>query len=102
MRNEKGKILSVVGLVVFALALSGCSSSGDDAADSAKEIKSIGITVGDISNPFWLAMTNGAKESAAEIGATISVQDAAQDLAVQAAQIDTFITQKWISLLSAL
>ncbi|GDX24804.1 hypothetical protein LBMAG10_14690 [Actinomycetes bacterium] len=91
---KKGKILSIVGLVVFALALSGCSSSGGGAADSAKEIKSIGITVGDISNPFWLAMTNGAKESAAEIGATISVQDAAQDLAVQAAQIDTFITQK--------
>jgi ribose transport system substrate-binding protein len=39
-------------------------------------------------------MTNGASESAAEIGASISVQDAAQDLAVQAAQIDTFITQE--------
>jgi ribose transport system substrate-binding protein len=91
---KKGKLLGLVGVAVFALALSGCSSSGDGDADAAKEIKSIGITVGDISNPFWLAMTNGAKESAAEIGASISVQDAAQDLAVQTAQIDTFITQK--------
>ena len=91
---KKGKLLGLVGVAVLALALSGCSSSGDGDADAAKEIKSIGITVGDISNPFWLAMTNGASESAAEIGASISVQDAAQDLAVQAAQIDTFITQE--------
>ena len=69
---KKGKILSTVGLAVFALALSGCSSSGDDAADSAKEIKSIGITVGDISNPFWLAMTNGASESAALGSSTLT------------------------------
>jgi ribose transport system substrate-binding protein len=91
---EKGKLRSVVGFAVFTLALSLCSSSGARAADTPKAIKSIGITVGDISNPFWLAMTNGAKESAAGIGATISVQDAAQDLAVQTAQIETFITQK--------
>jgi len=91
---EKGKLRSVVGFAVFTLGLSLCSSSGAKAVDTPKAIKSIGITVGDISNPFWLAMTNGAKESAAGIGATISVQDAAQDLAVQTAQIETFITQK--------
>ena len=43
---KKGKLLGLVGVAVFALALSGCSSSGDGDADSAKEIKSIGITVG--------------------------------------------------------
>jgi ribose transport system substrate-binding protein len=90
----KGKLRSTIGLAVFGLTVSLFSSSGANAADVPKAIKSIGITVGDISNPFWLAMTNGAKESAAGIGATISVQDAAQDLAVQTAQIDTFITQK--------
>lgn len=87
-----------VGLAVLGLVLSACSSnSGTDTAtaDAAApaKIESIGITVGDISNPFWLAMTKGAEESAAELGATISVQDGAQDLAVQSAQIDTFITQ---------
>ncbi len=89
-----------VGLAVIGLVLSACSSdSGTDTATEAADaaapakIESIGITVGDISNPFWLAMTKGAEESAAELGATISVQDGAQDLAVQSAQIDTFITQ---------
>ena len=89
-----------VGLAVLGLVLSACSSdSGTDTATEAADaaapakIESIGITVGDISNPFWLAMTKGAEESAAELGATISVQDGAQDLAVQSAQIDTFITQ---------
>ena len=42
---KKGKLLGLVGVAVFALALSGCSSSGDGNADAAKEIKSIGITV---------------------------------------------------------
>jgi ribose transport system substrate-binding protein len=49
--------------------------------------------VQDMSNPFFAAMEKGAKEAAAEIGATLNTQDAQLDLANQNTQIDAFIQQ---------
>lgn len=60
-------------LLAASLLLSGCSavSNGDnDAAEVSKptEIKSIGLMVQDMSNPFFTAMDKEAKAQAKKIG----------------------------------
>jgi ribose transport system substrate-binding protein len=47
--------------------------------------------VQDMSNPFFSAMERNAKQAAAQIGATLNVQDAQVDLANQNTQIDAFM-----------
>lgn len=83
-----------------ALALAGCSSgdvvpasSGGASSAGPVQIKSIALMVQDMSNPFFSAMTKGAKDAAAGLGATLNVQDAQLDVAAQNNQIDTFIQQ---------
>ncbi len=71
------------------LALSMFSTA--DAADT--KITKIGVMVQDMSNPFFAAMSKGATEAAAAIGATVNVQDAQLDLGNQNTQIDAFIQQ---------
>ncbi|NDL64926.1 ABC transporter substrate-binding protein [Acerihabitans arboris] len=63
------------------------------AQDAPKKIARIGLMVQDMSNPFFSAMTKGGKKMAAEIGATLNVQDAQLDLSNQNTQIDAFIQQ---------
>lgn len=58
------------------------------------KISRIGLMVQDMSNPFFSAMERNAKQAAAQIGATLNVQDAQVDLANQNTQIDAFIQQK--------
>lgn len=71
------------------LALSMFSTA--EAADT--NITKIGVMVQDMSNPFFAAMSKGATEAAAAIGATVNVQDAQLDLGNQNTQIDAFIQQ---------
>lgn len=91
-------------LATFALALTACTSgdspnagamsgTGAEGAALPSAIESIGLMVQDMSNPFFSAMTTGAEEAAAELGATLNVQDAQLDLANQNTQIDAFIQQ---------
>lgn len=90
-----------IGAAVAAstLLFAGCSngdapSAGAPAGSTApKEIKSIALMVQDMSNPFFSAMTKGAKEAAAGLSATLNVQDAQLDVSAQNNQIDTFIQQ---------
>lgn len=63
------------------------------AQSTPQKIEQIGLMVQDMSNPFFAAMEKGAKDAAAEIGATLNTQDAQLDLANQNTQIDAFIQQ---------
>jgi len=60
---------------------------------AAKKVARIGLMVQDMSNPFFSAMEKGGKKAAADIGATLNVQDAQLDLSNQNTQIDAFIQQ---------
>jgi ribose transport system substrate-binding protein len=82
-----------VAAATLSLGLSACSSGDTSAASKPKKIEKIGLMVQDMSNPFFSAMDKGAKDAAAQIGATENTQDAQLDLANQNNQIDTFIQQ---------
>jgi ribose transport system substrate-binding protein len=75
-------------LTVLATAL--CLVAG---AASAKDLKAIGITVGSLGNPFFVALTKGAEQEAKKINPNVKVTatSADYDLNKQFTQIDNFI-----------
>jgi ribose transport system substrate-binding protein len=62
-------------------------------AASAKDLKAIGITVGSLGNPFFVALTKGAEQEAKKINPNVKVTatSADYDLNKQFTQIDNFI-----------
>jgi ribose transport system substrate-binding protein len=62
-------------------------------ATSAKELKSVGVTLGSLGNPFFVSMNAGIEAKAKEIGQDInvSVVSADYDLNKQFSQMDSFV-----------
>lgn len=62
-----------------------------------KELKSIGVTVGDLANPFFVQITKGAERKARELAGdkvNVTLVSSGYDLGQQVAQIDNFIAAK--------
>ncbi|WP_373101285.1 MULTISPECIES: ABC transporter substrate-binding protein [Pasteurellaceae] len=60
----------------------------------AKELKSIGVTVGDLANPFFVQIAKGAELKAKELAGDnvkVTLVSSGYDLGQQVAQIDNFI-----------
>ena len=95
------KIFNIVILILTLCLLGACnnnesaSNTGktDDKSNTEKKLK-IGLTVPNLSNPFFVAMSKGAKEVASKYNAEVTTVSADQDLAKQTAQIEDFITKK--------
>ncbi|MDG6881503.1 D-ribose-binding periplasmic protein precursor [Phocoenobacter uteri] len=63
----------------------------------AKELKSIGVTVGDLANPFFVQIAKGAELKAKELAGNdvqVTLASSGYDLGQQVAQIDNFIAAK--------
>lgn len=63
----------------------------------AKELKSIGVTVGDLANPFFVQITKGAEMKARELAGDnvkVTLVSSGYDLGQQVGQIDNFIAAK--------
>lgn len=86
------RALVAVVFMVGAVMLAGCAASGN--AGSEGELNSIGMTIQNTTNPFFVAEGEGAKAAAKEMGASITVQNGDQDVATQSNQIDTFAQQQ--------
>jgi ribose transport system substrate-binding protein len=88
----------VAAAMVLACTLAAGCSEGDpvntDRGGAGAKVKTIGLMVQDLSNPFFQSMANGVKSGAEKIGATVNVQDGRQDLGAQNEQIDAFIQQQ--------
>lgn len=66
-------------------------------ADAAKALKSIGVTVGDLGNPFFVQIGKGATDMAKKLGGPntkVTVVSSGYDLNTQLSQIETFIASK--------
>lgn len=81
------------GSASAASAQGNAESAKPDDNQSDKKLK-IGLTVPTLGNPFFVAMSKGAKEVAAKYNADVTVVSADQDLAKQTQQFEDFITQK--------
>ncbi|MBM7655748.1 ABC transporter substrate-binding protein [Neobacillus cucumis] len=95
------KIFNIVLLILTLCFLGACSnnesasntSKTDNKSNTEKKLK-IGLTVPNLSNPYFVAMSKGAKEVASKYNADVTTVSADQDLAKQTSQIEDFITQK--------
>ncbi|KKI92806.1 ribose ABC transporter ATP-binding protein [Bacillus sp. SA1-12] len=79
--------------------MTACTSASETSSDSTGQETSddkltIGLTVGTLANPFFVAMGKGAEEAGKELGAEVLVESAEYDLAKQTSHIETFITKK--------
>lgn len=64
------------------------------ASVQAKEVKKVGVTVGDLSNPFFVLIGKGAEQKAHELGGEdvkVTLVSSGYDLGRQVNQIDNFI-----------
>ena len=70
-----------------------CGTCRSDEAASAKELKSVGLTLGTLGNPFFVAVAKGAEAKAKEINPNVKVTatSADYDLNKQFSQMDNFI-----------
>src|SRR3954453_9391327 len=75
------------------LLLAGAALALVTGTASAKELKAIGVTLGSLGNPFFVALTKGAEAKAKEINPNVKViaTSADYDLNKQFSQIDNFI-----------
>jgi ribose transport system substrate-binding protein len=87
------KLLTV--LLITIVAFSAFANGQKDAASEGPlELKAVGVTLGDIGNPFFFQMGEGAKAAAMEIGGAsvrVAVESAQYDLNKQVSQIENFI-----------
>ena len=79
--------------MVKQLLLAGAALAVVTGSAAAKDLNSIGITLGSLGNPFFVALSQGAEAKAKEINPNVTVNTASADydLNKQFTQIDNFI-----------
>lgn len=79
---------TLIPATLLALACSGT-------AFAEKELKAVGVTLGNLGNPFFVTMAKGAEEKAKELGGPdvkVTAVSSDYDLGKQVNQIDNFIS----------
>lgn len=86
-------IQKTLAIACATLAL-GVATAPAQAAD--KPLKSVGVTLGDLANPFFVAIAKGAESGAHKINldAKVTVVSSKYDLNTQVGQIENFIANK--------
>ena len=96
------KMLLILVLMFIMVVMTACTSASESSSESKNDNKeqkgdkklTIGLTVGTLANPFFVAMSKGVEEAGKELGAEVFVESAEYDLAKQTSQIENFITKK--------
>lgn len=95
MRSKNVRFSFLVLMVfVLALALAACGDDDEpEATPVATEERSVtlGLSLADLSNPFFVSVQEGAQQAADRAGVTLLVEDAAEDSAQQVEQIQAWI-----------
>ncbi len=83
---------AAAALSVMALSLTAACSSGGDSGVTIGGI-TIGLAVSTLNNPYFVQVTDSARQAAAEFGVKLVVVDAQNDAVNQINQVQTFATQ---------
>ncbi|MFV0406025.1 MAG: substrate-binding domain-containing protein [Propioniciclava sp.] len=99
MKTHTRSLIASAALVGTVALMSGCSNESPlapsaPASTGPAEISTVGMTLQDLSNPFFATMKASLEALGQENGLTVNIQDGQQDLGRQNDQIDTFIQQK--------
>ena len=102
------RIFSAILAVSLACTMSACSTGAQEATASAAastgaasaasqsgalKNTAIGLSVSTLTNPFFVTLSNGAKDEAKKLGATLTVVDAGDDSAKQTNDIEDLISK---------
>lgn len=97
------KLLAVLLSAAMLLSASACSTGAEQpassgaasgsASSSTSSGKAIGLSVSTLNNPFFVTLTNGAKEEAKKLGVSLTVADAGNDTAKQTNDIEDLISK---------
>ncbi|WP_407289541.1 substrate-binding domain-containing protein [Raoultella planticola] len=92
--NIKNKIGA--GLLVLAAAsvFSGCNREDSNQTVGADAKKTLGVTLPNLTNPYYVAMKKSFEENGAAMGFNVKVSIADNDDAKQLSQVQSFIQQK--------
>ncbi len=83
--------LALVALMVLSL-MAGCSNDGP--ANSGKnEVKTIGLAISTLNNPFFVDLEAGAKAKAAELNVKLVTLDSQDDSATEMSNVEDLINQ---------
>ena len=98
MKLKMKKLLGIALATVMVMSVTACNSvSVDGEKDSGSETKegngSIGLSVSTLNNPFFVTLSDGAKEKANEKGVDLIVVDAGDDAAKQTSDIEDLISK---------
>lgn len=82
-------------LILAACSLeNGTTKTESDSSKKDDDSIVIGLSVSTLNNPFFVTLTDGAKEKANELGATLTVVDAQDNASKQASDVEDLIQQK--------
>ena len=88
------KILSVLLTCLMLFALVGCGAKETtETAGGETTTGAIGLAVSTQTNPFFVTLVEGAQAKADELGVTLYVADAGDDVAKQASDIEDLISK---------
>ena len=80
--------------ILFVLTLAACGEeNGDASAEDSDSIK-IGYSINTLNNPFFVEVSEAAKNEAEKVGVSLSIVNANSDLATQMNGIEDLIQQK--------
>ena len=92
---QNSKKLSVGILILAAItALSGCNREDDKQATNEPAKKTLGVTLPNLTNPYYVAMKKSFEDNAAAQGLNVKISIADNDDAKQLSQVESFIQQK--------
>ena len=87
------KLIALSASVALAFSLSACNrESSVTTAEGGSADGSITLALSTQTNPFFVQLRDGAQEKAEELGVTLNVQDASDDAATQANQLNNAVT----------
>jgi len=84
-------------LALSSLVAAAVMMFGGQAQAVVKPLKSVGVTVGDLANPYFVAIGEGANETAKKLGGPgvkVTTVSSKYDLNTQVGQIENFIANK--------
>lgn len=98
------RLISAILAISMALTLGACSTGVDQQASAggsastasqsgALANKGIGLSVSTLNNPFFVTLSNGAKDEADKLGVSLAVVDAGNDSAKQSNDIEDLISK---------
>ena len=92
------KLVALAAAAVLSFSLVGCSVEGEGSStgSSAEAVGTgrIGFSVSTLNNPFFVTLSEGAKEKAKEADVELIVVDAGDDAAKQTSDIEDLISKK--------